>query len=234
MAQAHTNRRANSSAAILVWPTTGVVGLTLGVVGLILEIPALGLGAGLCAIAAGIGGLRHATQTSAEPALASEPSRPEPTPVVAPSQAESHNGILLSGEYFELAVRSQVTSARRFLKPVSVVRLRMASTEIDRPSYDSDIADIIGETLRECDSAFVLGNDDIALILEDTPESGAIWVVERLRRAFTDHRAMYVWAGVACYPAHAMDTSAVLSQAEDALTRAREWPQDRIEVAFVE
>ncbi|MCP3936513.1 MAG: hypothetical protein GY708_14190 [Actinomycetia bacterium] len=233
MAQARTNQRADSSAAILVWPTTGVIGLALGVTGLMLEIPAFGLGAGLCALAAGIGSLRHAAHTAAAP-QDPEIDRPETGSVVVPSQTETHNGVLFSGEYYELAIRSQVTSARRFLRPVAVVRLRMASTGIDRPSQDPEVADIIGGTLRECDSAFVLTDHDISLILEDTPESGAIWVVERLRRALTNHCTMHVWAGVACYPAHAMDTTELQSQAEDALTRAREWPQDRIEVAFVD
>jgi hypothetical protein len=40
-----------------------------------------------------------------------------------------------------------------------------------------------------------------------------------------------LWAGVACYPAHAFDAGEILTQADAALTAAREWRQDRIEVA---
>ena len=40
-----------------------------------------------------------------------------------------------------------------------------------------------------------------------------------------------MWAGVACYPAHAFDKDEILNQAKTALSQAREWRQDRIEVA---
>ena len=40
-----------------------------------------------------------------------------------------------------------------------------------------------------------------------------------------------LWAGIACYPAHGFDTNEILGQAEVALGSARDWPQDRIEVA---
>lgn len=217
---------------VLVWPSIGVVGLALGVSGLFFEAPGLGLAAGMCALAAGIGGMRRSSA-----AISPEPKQLQATDmphVVVPSQAAVIQGELLSGEYFDLAVRSRVTSARRFLKPVAVVRIRMAGVEVSAPAQDTTVASIIAETLRECDSAFVLGDDDAALILEDTPESGAIWVVERLRRAFSEQMSMNVWAGVACYPAHAMDATELQAQADGALTRAREWPQDRIEVAFAE
>ena len=38
-------------------------------------------------------------------------------------------------------------------------------------------------------------------------------------------------AGIACYPAHAFGATELLSRANDALTSARDWQQDRIEVA---
>ena len=40
-----------------------------------------------------------------------------------------------------------------------------------------------------------------------------------------------MWAGVACYPAHGFTTDEVLDRADLALDMAREWRQDRIEVA---
>jgi predicted signal transduction protein with EAL and GGDEF domain len=40
-----------------------------------------------------------------------------------------------------------------------------------------------------------------------------------------------MWAGVACYPAHGLTTEEVLDRADLALDMAREWRQDRIEVA---
>jgi hypothetical protein len=43
-----------------------------------------------------------------------------------------------------------------------------------------------------------------------------------------------MWAGVACYPAHAFSADELLDQARLALGSAREWKQDRIEVAIAE
>ena len=40
-----------------------------------------------------------------------------------------------------------------------------------------------------------------------------------------------MWAGVACYPAHGFTTDEILDRADHALDLAREWRQDRIEVA---
>ena len=70
------------------------------------------------------------------------------------------------------------------------------------------------------------------MILEDTPENGAIWTIERLRRCLAERvEQSTLWAGIACYPAHGFDSNEILGQAEIALTSARDWPQDRIEVA---
>jgi hypothetical protein len=38
-------------------------------------------------------------------------------------------------------------------------------------------------------------------------------------------------AGIACYPAHAFGSTELLQRATEALVAARDWNQDRIEVA---
>jgi GGDEF domain-containing protein len=91
------------------------------------------------------------------------------------------------------------------------------------------------DTLRESDTACRLDDGTFALILEDTPENGAVWTVERVRRLLADDGAdIVIWAGVASYPAHALEAPALLVLAEKALAGAREWPQSRIEVALPE
>jgi GGDEF domain-containing protein len=73
------------------------------------------------------------------------------------------------------------------------------------------------------------------LILEDTPENGAVWTVERVRRALAvEHPGQTLWAGIACYPAHAFDAWELFDRAGQALDAAQEWHQDRIEVATSE
>ena len=82
------------------------------------------------------------------------------------------------------------------------------------------------------DSACRLDGPMMAVILEDTPENGAVWTVERIRRRVAAERPeVALRAGVACYPAHAFDAAQVMAAAEAALRSARDWHQDRIEVA---
>jgi GGDEF domain-containing protein len=90
-------------------------------------------------------------------------------------------------------------------------------------------------TLRDADTACRLDDGRFALILEDTPENGAVWTVERVRRALaTEHPGQTLWAGISCYPAHAFDAGELLERAGLALAAAQEWHQDRIEVATSE
>ena len=96
------------------------------------------------------------------------------------------------------------------------------------------VAESIRVTLREADTACRLRNGYFALLLEDTPENGAIWTVERIRRAMTEQSTgTTMWAGIACYPAHAFSSDEIMTAAGQALSSAREWRQDRIEVAAV-
>ncbi len=212
----------------------GVTGLGFGVASLMFAMPTLGLVAGLCSLGAAVGTLRKPTSQRTAPSATGRVDQSS-GPVLAPSNTDAMQGGLLSAEYFEVALRNRVTTARRFLKPVAVVRLQIiakaGTTALDR---DRSVAVAIHDTLRECDTACVMNETDIALVLEDTPENGAVWVVERVRRALEDRLPAHVWAGIACYPTHAMDADELLSQANAALERARDWPQDRIEVAYAE
>jgi GGDEF domain-containing protein len=95
------------------------------------------------------------------------------------------------------------------------------------------VAESISATIRDADTACRMADGRFGLVLEDTPENGAIWTVERVRRRLVlENDGLTLWAGVACYPAHAFTPDTVLDQAERALEAAREWRQDRIEVAL--
>ncbi|MDA3038979.1 MAG: diguanylate cyclase [Actinomycetota bacterium] len=144
---------------------------------------------------------------------------------------------LFSESFFNIALESRIAAARRHLRPVAVVLLEVVQGLPHNKPYDADaelVAESIRVTLREADTACRLRNGYFALLLEDTPENGAIWTVERIRRQLLGAEAgLTLWAGVACYPAHAFGTSEIMSAAESALISAREWRQDRIEVATV-
>ena len=137
---------------------------------------------------------------------------------------------LLNEEYFRAALPNRVATARRVLRPISIVLARIAEREHAR-----QVAFGLLDTLRESDTACRLDDGTFALILEDTPENGAVWTVERLRRLLADQGTdLVVWAGVAAYPAHALEAPALLTLAETALGDAMQWSQSRIEVALGE
>ena len=137
---------------------------------------------------------------------------------------------LLSGPYFRATLPHRVATARRVLRPISIVLVRLGHGDVAR-----QVAFALLDTLRESDTACRLDERSFALILEDTPENGAVWTVERLRRLLLEQGTdVIVWAGVASYPAHALEAVELLELAEKALAQAREWSQSRIEVALPE
>jgi len=145
---------------------------------------------------------------------------------------------LYSESYLMVALDARIAAARRRLRPVSVVMIDVVyGLHAGNPvaADPTVVAAAVRTTLREADTASRLNDGRFVLVLEDTPENGAIWTVERLRSYLvSDHPDHTVWAGIACYPAHAFNLEEIMQQAEAALGNAREWRQDRIEVAASE
>lgn len=137
--------------------------------------------------------------------------------------------------YFVVTVEQRISAARRHLRPVSVAVVDIVVDPTVKEPVAIDpfvVTESLAETLRDADTACRLDDGRFAVILEDTPENGAIWTIERLRRSLAERtERCTLWAGIACYPAHGFDSKEILGQAEVALAAARDWPQDRIEVA---
>lgn len=148
-------------------------------------------------------------------------------------------------DFFELAVRGRVASARRHLWPISIVMLdlKMQEDSIVGDGRTEALSQFIGlmrETLRESDVACKLGENSFGLILEDTSEEGGVWTAERLQIALAKNatRVRQISAGVATYPTHALHAEEILKRANTALARAAATtPEDglgRVEVAHVD
>lgn len=142
---------------------------------------------------------------------------------------------LFSEPFFAVTLDNRIAAARRHLRPIALALLDVVEgLPAGEPQNATPgiAATAIRATLREADTACRLSNGSFAILLEDTPENGAIWTVERVRRQLSaNHPDLTLWAGVACYPAHAFSPGELLSAAGTALIAAREWRQDRIEVA---
>jgi two-component system cell cycle response regulator len=166
---------------------------------------------------------------------ASQPERHSQTDTRLLADPETN---LFSEAYFRVALDARIASARRHLRPVAVALMQVAEGSGGIGAQAADPIKVTGsirQTLRDADTACRMSDGCFALILEDTPENGAVWTVERIRRNLTSRHGLHtLWAGVACYPAHAFSTDELLDQASLALDAAREWKQDRIEVATAE
>ena len=184
-----------------------------------------------------------------ESTLAAIPKEPEVDPVpegIAGEDDLEESQISLTDQltglfneaFFRVTLDTRVSAARRHLRPVAVVLMQVAQgVREGSPSPVSPmvVADGVRATLRDADTACRLDDGRFALILEDTPENGAVWTVERVRRALAvEHPGQTLWAGIACYPAHAFDAWELFDRAGQALDAAQEWHQDRIEVATAE
>lgn len=167
------------------------------------------------------------------------PSRTAPVPApTAPGLelgdtsdlADTETG-LLGERYFVVTLDARIAAARRHLRPLALVLIEGEKTVDD--DLDAKVtAQIIRETLRDADTLCRLKTGQFAVLLEDTPENGAIWTVERIRRRLNEQiEDVTIWAGIACYPANGFDGPEVLDRARHALSQAREWQQDRTEVA---
>ena len=165
----------------------------------------------------------HGDQGSADGALSVDPSLLDPT-----------SG-LYAQPFFLAALSWRVIACRRVLRPLAFAQLEVVDGLPDGMPVASDprvVTAMIRATLRTSDVAARLGDGTYGLMLEDTPEDGAVWAIERLRRSLaTRPGGRVLRAGVACYPGHALTPTDIVVAAQKAFTTAREWPQDRIEVA---
>jgi GGDEF domain-containing protein len=151
-----------------------------------------------------------------------------------PAEVTDADTGLFSQVFFDASLGKRVSAARRGLRPLTVAVIEVVEhvgTPDVTQTKPKPVADILLETLREADTVARLDDGTFAVLLEDTPENGAIWTLERIRRRISETLpGRTVRAGMSCYPAYAFDAKQLVSQATAALEAAREWRQDRIEV----
>ncbi len=170
--------------------------------------------------------------------LQEQAERALPSPREKAEQAFDPSSGLYDERFFAVLVQQQVAAARRSLRPISVVIFELDSVadapEETREAALATMGDVIRRTFRESDSACRLGDVMIGAILEDTPETGAVWAAERVRGTLLgtpNGDILTVSAGVACYPSHALGAAELVQQAGRALEEARRHGADRVEVA---
>lgn len=153
---------------------------------------------------------------------------------IDPSLLDPGSG-LFAQPFFLASLSWRVIACRRVLRPLALALVEVVDGLPDGPVVASDprvVTTMIRATLRTSDVCARLADGTYGLMMEDTPEDGAVWAVERLRRSLNTRPGSRVLrAGVACYPGQALTPIDIVRAAEAAFATAREWPQDRIEVA---
>ena len=137
---------------------------------------------------------------------------------------------LHDADFFSADVGRRVASARRLLRPFSIALIETVDWT---PGMAQAMGAAITETLRESDTACRVGEGMFALLLDDTPDDGAVRTVTRLRHTFAEAGLALplMWAGVASYPTHGLEALELVEAAEEALARARRRPAGGIETA---
>lgn len=154
---------------------------------------------------------------------------------VAPAVIDPATG-LFNQVFFDASLAKRVSAARRSLRPLSVAVADVeagASTPGAEsvPAPPPEVGRIMLDVFREADLLARADDGRYLILLEDTPENGAVWTLERFRRRLaTDLPGHTLWVGVSCYPTYGFGAQQLIAQARRALVAAREWQQDRIEV----
>jgi GGDEF domain-containing protein len=169
----------------------------------------------------------------AETAPAAAPSSPPASERGGDDITDPETGVFTQ-VFFDASLGKRISAARRGLRPLTVAMVEVVE-HVGLPNVTQTapkpIAEILVETLREADTVARMDSGVFAVLLEDTPENGAIWTLERIRRKISeDLPGCTVRAGMSCYPAYAFDATQLVEQSLAALDAAREWRQDRIEV----
>ena len=142
----------------------------------------------------------------------------------------------LRGEaYFQASFEDRMATARRHLRPITLVLCEMvpatAAGREMRPEDAPIVARSLERTLRESDLACRLDDGRFVLLLDDTPDTSAVWAMERLRNQIQMELPLRVRAGIASYPTHGLETHEVLDHATRALAEAGSMHHDGIQVA---
>ncbi len=164
---------------------------------------------------------------------------PEPaTPDVAANELVDDVTGMLDHRYFLVALERRVAASRRKLSPFSLVVVELHPDDPSRHRVADQsmkvLAAVCRAVLRDADTGCRIDRNAIGLLLEDTPEAGAVWATERVRAGFfatTFRGNVKMAAGIAAYPAHALEADRLLAAAHAAANRSHELGDESIQLA---
>jgi diguanylate cyclase (GGDEF)-like protein len=153
--------------------------------------------------------------------------------------------------YFDARLKTEVGRARRFGQHLSLLFLdlddfKAVNDSAGHPAGDlvlREVGRLIVEQIRDIDIGARYGGEEFAIILPETPRSGAYVVAERLRRqvagSFRRRGAAKIprttiSGGLATFPEDAEDADTLIERADSALYRAKRAGKNAINIYFFE
>ena len=137
--------------------------------------------------------------------------------------------------------------ANRYSKPLSVILLdvddfKKFNDTYGHPSGDivlQEIATMLKELLRDCDSLFRYGGEEFVTLLPETPLDEAVKVAERIRifvetesprflTGITKTHGVTVSVGVAALPDHGAEAQALLQKVDDLMYQAKKDGKNKV------
>jgi diguanylate cyclase (GGDEF)-like protein len=158
----------------------------------------------------------------------------------------------LTGLYTKRHFINRLTEAtgvsRRYGEPLSLVLLDIDSFKMLNSTYGTAAGDrvlrqlgsLIQQNIREVDSAYRYGPDEVAIVLAETEAHAARSLADRLRRIIRDSRALAddgtriiatASVGIAEFDEDMRGIGPLIAKAEEALYAAKDAGRDRVEVA---
>jgi diguanylate cyclase (GGDEF)-like protein len=153
---------------------------------------------------------------------------------------------LFNHEYFMTALRRETQRCKRHALHVSLVMLDVDDFKAINDTYGHlqgdhilmKSATLVTQSLREIDIAARYGGEEFAVILPDTPRTGAFVVADRIRRRVEDHfrrrkdgPQVTLSGGVATFPDDAADLEQLIQRADEGLYRSKAQGKNRVTLA---
>jgi diguanylate cyclase (GGDEF)-like protein len=140
-----------------------------------------------------------------------------------------------------------VARAYRYSKPLAIILLDVDDFKKFNDTYGHPNGDIVlqemaimlKELLRDCDSLFRYGGEEFVTLLPETPLAEAVKVAERIRifvetesprflTGITKTHGVTVSVGVAALPDHGSDTQALLQKVDDLMYQAKKDGKNKV------
>ena len=155
---------------------------------------------------------------------------------------------LFNRRYMEESLKREISAARRSSRPLGVAicdlnRFKRFNDTFGRDAGDyalQQIAQLINKHIRSSDIACRYGKDEIVLIFPEAPVEAVVTRTNQLREAIfalnLEHfgrqlEKISVSFGVSLFPRHGKTSAELLHQAELALGSAKEFGNNRVQVA---